>query len=252
MRVTVCELPHAPHALQRAWDDLCAHVSSKRSELLVLPEFAFVEPVWTGERRDAAVWADIVARSQAWTGRLGVLGVQAVIGAGPVSDGARQYNEAFLWTPSGVTPLRVKAHLPEESSAWEARWFDRGRADFPAFRHGGLVFGVNICTELWDLSTYARYAAEGVHAIVSPRATAAATMSKWLAVGTVAAVRSGAFSLSSNRVDDGSCGGVGWIIGPDGECLARTSAAEPACTVDIDLEHAVRAKGTYPRSVFAR
>jgi hypothetical protein len=32
--------------------------------------------------------------------------------------------------------------------------------------------------------------------------------------------------------------------------LGVTSEAEPFLTVDIDLEDAVRAKGTYPRDVF--
>ena len=85
--------------------------------------------------------------------------------------------------------------------------------DSPSSSAGALSFGLNICTELWAVETYAAYAARGVQVILSPRATAAATTAKWLSVGVVAAVRSGAFSLSSNRVDPtGACGGVGWII----------------------------------------
>ena len=83
--------------------------------------------------------------------------------------------------------------------------------------------GVNICTELWALETYATYAALGVELLLSPRATALGTTTRWVAVGVVAAVRSGAFSLSSNRVDPtGGCGSSGWIIDPAGEVLAMT------------------------------
>src|SRR5581483_9658982 len=104
----------------------------------------------------------------------------------------------------------------------------------------GLVsFGVNICTELWALETYASYARRGVELVLSPRATARATAAKWMAAGVVAAVRSGAFSLSSNRADSGgaesACGGRGWIIDPAGETLALTSPAEPFATRDVDL-----------------
>lgn len=68
----------------------------------------------------------------------------------------------------------------------------------------------------------------------------------------VAAVRSGAFSLSSNRVDaTGACGGRGWIIDPAGEVLAVTTAAEPFATRDIDLAKAAKAKDSYPRYVFS-
>ena len=92
----------------------------------------------------------------------------------------------------------------------------------------------------------------GVELLLSPRATALATTKKWLAVGVVAAVRSGGFSLSSNRVDPtGGCGGGGWIIDPAGEVLAITSAAEPFATREIDLTKAAAAKESYPRYVIA-
>ncbi|MGF1661998.1 MAG: hypothetical protein ACFCVG_05955 [Kineosporiaceae bacterium] len=38
-----------------------------------------------------------------------------------------------------------------------------------------------------------------------------------------------------------------WVIGPDGDVLARTTSDEPIATVDIDLDHADRARRTYPR-----
>jgi N-carbamoylputrescine amidase len=46
------------------------------------------------------------------------------------------------------------------------------------FRAGAVTFGVNICTELWALGTYAAYAARGVELVLSPRATASATAAK--------------------------------------------------------------------------
>src|SRR4029079_12004074 len=116
----------------------------------------------------------------------------------------------------------------------------------------GWSFGLNICTELWAVETYAVYAARGVPIVLSPRATAAATRTRWLSVGVVAAVRSGAFSVSSNRVDPtGACGGVGWIIDPSGTVLARTSPEAPFATADIELAAAVAARDTYPRYIFS-
>ena len=142
--------------------------------------------------------------------------------------------------------------MPEEPGTWEATWFDRGDPGFPAFHAGPVSFGLNMCTELWVLDTYAAYAALGVELLLSPRATAPETMETWLAVGIVAAVRSGAFSLSSNRVDKtGAYGGGGWIIDPSGAVLAITSAAEPFATRDIDLAKATKARESYPRYVFA-
>ena len=73
------------------------------------------------------------------------------------------------------------------------------------------------------------------------------------AVGTVAAARTGAYSLSSNRVDTaaGTYGGAGWVISPDGALLARTTPAEPFCTVDLDLQAPAAAQASYPRYVFS-
>ena len=78
---------------------------------------------------------------------------------------------------------------------------------------------------------------------------AAATFAR--SSGVVAAVRSGAFSLSSNRVDPtGACGGAGWIIRPDGQVLAMTRPESPFATIDIDLAATAAARAGYPCYVF--
>jgi N-carbamoylputrescine amidase len=253
MRVTICELPHEPRALSVAWAELCAHASRKRSELVLLPELAFVDPVWEAERFDPIQWTATVATSDAWLERLPELGVPHVVGTRPVTLRCRPFNQGFVWSAvGGAVPLRRKFHLPAEPGGWEDRWFDRGDPAFPDFRAGPLSFGLNICTELWALETYAAYAERGVQAILSPRATAADTTVKWLSVGVVAAVRSGAFSLSSNRVDStGACGGVGWVIDPEGMIVATTSANAPFATVEIDLAASGAARRSYPRYVFS-
>jgi predicted amidohydrolase len=253
MRVTVCELPHEPEELEAAWEALCRHTVQSGTELVLLPEFAMVDPLWEWERFDAARWAATEALSECWLERLGELSATYVIGTRPVSDAeGGRFNEGFLWRcDRGVTPLRRKCYLPDETRYWEARWFDRGEASFPGFSAGSLTFGLNICTELWSLETYGDYAASGVQVIMSPRATETATMGKWLSVGVVAAVRSGAYSISSNRVDSmGTCGGMGWVISPDGAILAVTTPRAPFATVDIDLGAPGRARKRYPCYVF--
>ncbi len=252
MRVTVCELPQEPLALAAAWAGLCRHVSQEGSELVLLPEFALVDAVWQAERFDAARWAEALALGGALSERLPELGADRVVGTRPIAERGRRFNEGYLWSRvGGLTPLRRKYFLPEEAGGWEAGWFDRGDAAFPTYQMQGLSFGLNICTELWALESHAGYAEEGVQVILTPRATGAATVAKWFAAGVVAAVRSGAFSLSSNRVDStGAFGGAGWIIGPEGEVLARTSAKAPWVTVDLDLASQAAGRDGYPRYVF--
>jgi N-carbamoylputrescine amidase len=252
MRVTVCELPHEPEPLAAAWRDLCRHTAQHAPELVLLPELAFMDPVWEAERFNSTRWASARAQCDAGLERLPELHAAHVVGTRAVGIDGRPFNQGFLWSAAGgLAPLRRKFFLPAEPGGWEASWFDRGDPDFPAYRAGALSFGLNICTELWALETYAEYAREDIQVILSPRATAAATIGKWLSVGVVAAVRSGAFSVSSNRVDPtGTCGGVGWIIAPDGRIVARTTPEAPFATVDIDLAAPAAARRGYPHYVF--
>ena len=252
MRITVCELPHEPDVVESCWRALCEHTAREHSELVVLPEFAFAPPVWELQNFDPAQWRVAEAAAERWLGRLPELGCAYVIGTRPITRETKAYNEGFLWSAqAGYTALRKKRFLPNEPNGWEARWFTPGDAAFPKFAAGELSFGLNICTELWALDTYSSYASMHIDAVVAPRATARATTDKWIAVGVVAAVRSGAHCISSNRVQpDGSCGGVGWIIDPDGHVLAKTSAQEPYCTRHVPLDAAAIASRTYPRYVF--
>jgi len=175
MRITVCELPHEPAALDDAWEHLRGHTVQHVPDLVLLPELAMVDPVWECERFDLARWADIEALSREWMQRLEELGAGFVVGTRPVSAHGSRYNEGFIWSADhGAVPLRRKFFLPDETSYWEARWFAKGDPLFPPFQAGGLTFGLNICTELWALETYAQYAASGVQVILSPRATEAA------------------------------------------------------------------------------
>ena len=253
VRVTVCELPYETGALEAAWARLCEHTTRYRSELVLLPEFAFVEAVWEEARFDAVRWSAALAGCEEWRRRLPELNAAQVVGTGPIDVDGRRFNQGYLWSPAGgAAALRRKFLLPEEPGWWEARWCERGDAELPAFRAGALSFGLSICTELWAVESCAAYASLGVGAVLSPRATAASTTERWLSAGVVTAVRSGAFSVSSNRVDRaGGCGGVGWIVSPWGEVLARTSAEAPFATVDIDLAAPGAARAAYPGYVFA-
>src|SRR5665811_259237 len=107
MRVTVCELPHEPGALAAAWAALCEHTVRRSAELVLLPEFAMVEPVWQGELFDASRWAAAEACSEVWRHRLAELRARHVVGTRPVTIDGQRFNQGFLWSASGgPVPLR--------------------------------------------------------------------------------------------------------------------------------------------------
>jgi len=113
--------------------------------------------------------------------------------------------------------------------------------------------GILVCTDLWFFEWARHYARSGVDLLCLPRATPYDSLARWLAGGQVAATCSGAYCMSSNQWNPSGagidCGGLGWVVDPDGNVLATTSAEEPFVTVEVDLDIARQAKSTYPRYV---
>src|SRR5690349_5057525 len=123
MRITICELPHEPRALECAWANLCIHASRAQSDLVLLPEFAFVDPVWEDEQADLERWAAARAQGDSWLARLGELDATYVVGTRPVTRDGRPLNEGYLWSAEGgVRPLRAKYFVPDDPGCREARW----------------------------------------------------------------------------------------------------------------------------------
>lgn len=255
LRVTVCQLDSRDTHRAPALEALAEHARGSRSDLVLLPELPF--STWLAAERtpEEDAWRAGVQQHAAGVASLTGLGLRAVVATRPTvePDGAR-HNQAFTWTAAtGAVRVRDKYYLPDEPGYWEASWYDRGVLSDATARLAGAVVGVPVCTDLWFLEGARSYARSGVELLCVPRATPSATLPKWLAGGQVAAVCAGAYCLSSNQwVPDGTAldhGGVGWVVDPDGEVLATTSAQEPFVTVEVDLDVARRAKTTYPRYV---
>src|SRR3954463_9951650 len=144
MRITICELPHEPDALDAAWAALCRHARENSSELVLLPEFAMAEPVWETELFDPARWSAAEALTGAWIERFDELGAPRVGGTRPATIDGSRYNEGYIWSVGGaLTPLRRKYFLPTEPGNWESCWFERGDSAFSEFHAGPLCFGLN-------------------------------------------------------------------------------------------------------------
>ena len=255
MRVTVCELPNEPSALEQAWKQLVGHVEAYQSEFILLPEMPFYR--WLAHTRelDPGHWEQAVAAHVAWISRLADLAPATVISTRPITlDGKRQ-NAGYVWEPGqGDRIVHTKYYLPDEPGFWEASWYERGDGDFSLAETSRGKVGFLICTEIWFNAHAREYGKQGMQLLVCPRATPNPTAPKWVAGGQAAAVVSGAYCLSSNLAgstpEGGDYAGVGWIIEPgEGKVLGLTSSEQPFLTLDIDLAKADRAKKTYPRYV---
>ncbi len=235
----------------RGWELLAAHVKKESSELVLLPEMPFHYWFAASPKYDPKVWGDAVGSHQAWVKRLSELGSKVVMGSRPVNRGARRLNEGFVWVDkAGASGVHFKSYLPNDGGYFEASWYDRGDRQFTPFEASGTLVGMMICSDIWAMPHARAYGKKGVHLIAVPRATEEAMTEKWVAGGKVAAVVSGAFCISSNRVGqrgEANFGGSGWVIGPDAQVLGLTSWDKPFVTVDIDLKEAERSKKTYPR-----
>ena len=250
LRVTICELPDDLHRLEAALEGLTEHVRTAATELLVLNEVPFDS--WFGRTPhfDRHRWDAAVERHRESLESLSV--GCTVVGTAPTEHCDRRYNRAFIRTPEGgVRWWRRKSRLPDEAPVYEASWYTEAD-DPPDVRSIGWAdVGILTCTEIWMMDWVAELGRTGADLIATPRATAVESTENWLAAGRVAALTSGAYSVSSNR-SGGGFGGCGWIFAPDGKLVATTSAAEPFVTVDLSLDIARAAKQTYPRSAIRR
>jgi len=244
----VCE---TSDLLQEAeWSRLVEHVANAQSELVLLPEMPFSPWIAATKPSVAKKWQASVEAHDSWVARMSDLAPAHTLSSRPVVDGR---NEGFIRDEeSGYRPVHDKYYLPDEEGFWEATWYTRGELDFTVTEAGAAKTGFAICTEIWFTEHARAYARQGIHLLACPRATEISTVDKWIAGGRAAAVMAGAFCISSNRSGEGSgihWGGNGWIIDPDGRVLGMTSTENPFLTLDLNLEHAEAAKGTYPRYV---
>lgn len=256
IKVTVCQIDPREEQLAHYLQGLTDHVRAKESDFVLLPELCFSEWLAADEVPDPERWQKSVDQHAQYIIQLEKLGTPAVLGTRPVisSTGSRR-NEAYIWTQGSqnAVPVHEKYYLPNEAGYWEATWYDRGIKRFDTVNVGEMRLGVQICTEMWFFEWARHYAAAGADLLCVPRATPHGSTDKWLAGGQASAVCSGAYCLSSNLWYPpgcrANCGGLSWIIDPEGNVLATTDENNPFATLEIDLDFSRRSKSTYPRYV---
>lgn len=248
MKITVCEVPDRAMP-DGEWAALLAALTATPTDILVLPELAGTRAFWVDPQFDRATWHEAIEQTGALAEAAKGFAARCVLGSRAIARDGKRLNETYIRTADGrLRSGRSKAWFPEMEGAWEATWFDAGSNDktIAPVRQDGLSVATLLCTEVIVSGAARALGKAGTQLIAAPRATGGHP--RWDIATRMAAVSAGAFVATANRRGETFAGGS-WIIDPEGEVLARTSADTPIVTVDIDLSVADRAKQTYPRNV---
>lgn len=247
-----CAFVEWPEGLEPAgqqWDILSRQVRDARPDILVTNEMPFGSWIASARQFDEDAARRSVALHEQGLVALRALGVPAIISSRPVPFAGRLANEAFVLEGDQVRTLHRKQFFPEEEGWYEATWYGGDGSGFVASDVAGVKVGVLLCTELMFNEHARHYGRSGAELIVVPRATEL-SHEKWETAAAMAAIVSGGYVLSSNRVGKSehspAFGGRGLAYAPDGSRLAQTSAENPLVVVEIDPELSRRQKAEYP------
>jgi len=250
LKVGVCECSPEMMPGSREWRELCRAVERESPDFFLLNEMPFGPWISSGTTFVETIWAECCALHEQGCRDLGELGAKAVAGTRPREIAGTRLNEAFLWTSGGIEGVHTKQYFPDEEGYYEARWFAGGERHFRVAPAGALRCGFLICTEVMFNEHARRYGRGAAHLILVPRAAGRSSLARWMVAMRMAAIVSGSYVLSSNRGGADSrgqlFGGAGWIVNPDGDVVARTSAATPAVFHEIDTEFVTSAQKDYP------
>jgi N-carbamoylputrescine amidase len=177
------------------------------------------------------------------------LGVPAVVSSRPVRNGERLANEAFVLEKGCVRPLHRKQYFPNEPGWFEREWYAGDASGFGVAEVLGMNIGVLICTEAMFNERARTYGKQKAALIVIPRASGTNSES-WKMAGAMAALVSGSYVVSSNRIGRTrggiQFGGCGFAYAPQGRLLGVTSAANPIQTIEVDTQVVATAQREYP------
>jgi N-carbamoylputrescine amidase len=256
MKTMCVEWPESLVPDSEQFDVIQRQVAEQAPELLVTNEMPFGDWSWSSPEFSRAAAERNVQMHEAGLSALRSLGVPYVISSRPMWVGSRLANEAFVLEEGEYRVLHHKHYFPDHPGWFEAKWFHAGREGFEVAQVGGLKVGVALCTELMFNELSRAYGRAGADLIVTPRATGT-TAQNWRIAAAMAALISGSYVVSSNRVGpmhgfDQTFGGAGMAYAPGGAALGETSAENPAFVFDLDPAVSAERRKHYPCDVDER
>ncbi|MFB9948391.1 carbon-nitrogen hydrolase family protein [Rhizobium puerariae] len=232
------------------WRRIRDEVDGIRPDIIVTNEMPF--GAWLPKQADfdgdaARQWVNLHERA---LDALRDLAPAAVISSRPVLAGDRLANEAFALEGGRYEILHHKQLFPAEEGWEEEAWFAPAISGFATKKIGGVETGILLCTELMFNEKARHLGRSGAQLIAVPRAAGMNRFS-WQTAGSMAAIVSGAYVVSSNRVGNAAggppmFGGGGFTIDPSGKVIGSTASDRPIITIEVDLAGVDTAKHEYP------
>jgi len=249
MRVAIVQAPNNLFPGSEEWAVLASQIVAKRPDVLVTNEMPFGPWLADSDKYDDQRAAQSVRLGEVGVEALQSLKVPVVLSSRPVPAGERLANEAFALIEGVYRRAHHKQYFPSEPGFFERDWFQSGLDGFDAVDLGGWKAGFMLCTELFFTEWARHYRRQRASLIAIPRA-AGESLRTWLPAAQTAAIVSGCYIASSNRVGIESpnvtFGGRGFCISPNGLVIAETSNEQPVLAFEMDLEASAAQQRQYP------
>ena len=244
----ISEVFVGPDADERLRERL-RHAKDHGAQLAVLPELPLL--AWapaTRQARDEDAESPGGPRQQRLAAAAKDVGI-AVLGGTIVVDpgtGHRE-NQAVVFDAEGQEQGRYsKLHIPQEPGFWEADHYQAGTGSLPLVALHGVLFGIQICSDINRPQASHILAARGARLICHPRATEPDYFDEWELVMRSTAKTANTWVISVNRPhEEGAVlGGPSIAIDPTGQVVVRSE--ETFTFVDIDTARNEEALRQYP------
>jgi N-carbamoylputrescine amidase len=159
-------------------------------------------------------------------------------------DTGRRTSRVLVFDRSGgLVATYEKLHLPEEPGFWETSHYEPGTEAPARIDAFGMPVGVQICSDTNRPEGSHLLGAQGVEAILIPRATEERTYQRWKIVFRANALTSGSYVLSVNRPDPEAgvlIGGPSIAVDPNGTVLLETTDQIAIVTLESSVVSAAR------------
>ncbi len=249
MKITFIESPEGLLAEGTDWEILKRQIIAESPDLLVTNEMPFGSWLSVSTKFNHLDASNSIAAHDAGLTALKDLNIPLVLSSRPVKFGDKLANEAFSLVNGDYQFAHQKHYFPEEAGFYETQWFCNDKPGFDVIKANGLTIGFLLCTELMFNEWARSYREQGAQLIVIPRATGQ-SVSQWKTAAAMAAIVSGCYVVSSNRVGkvdkDLTFGGIGFAFAPDGQLLSETSVDHPVISFHLDIQRVAEQQKTYP------